>query len=135
MGIKPAKFGPYFWGTLHLACIGGIDRMALGELVRLFPMILPCASCGEHFAQVLAENPIPDTDDPELLFKWSVDVHNIVNATLDKPSLTYEEAQEVWLTMPQVPVQEKKTQFDFKIVLIIILLAVILALIINNGIN
>lgn len=122
MAIKPVKFGPYFWGVLHLACAGGIDPQALQALVALFPAVLPCPACGVHFAEVLNARPLPETTDPEVLFKWSVDVHNIVNERLEKPLITYEQARDLWLRMPQEAPPPEKSKFDIKIVLIIILL-------------
>jgi len=123
MAIKPVKFGPYFWGTLHLACLGGIDPMALRTLVALFPMILPCPSCGAHFMEVLKTNPLPDTTDPDELFRWSVDVHNVVNRQLGKPVVSYEAALTEWTSLPKGP--EPKSNFDPKLLVILILLVVI----------
>ena len=129
MAIKPAKFGPYFWGVLHLACVGGIDPQALQALVALFPAILPCPACGVHFEEVLNDHPLPNTDDPEVLFKWSIDVHNVVNERLEKPLVSYDEARDLWLKLPQEAPKPEKSKFDVKIVLIIILLiALVLAL-------
>lgn len=127
MAIKPAKFGPYFWGVLHLACVGGIDPAALQALVTLFPAVLPCGTCGIHFAKVLEENPLPETDDPDELFKWSVDVHNIVNKRLEKPLFTYEQAYNQWLSMPETKVVgPEKSKFDIKIVIIAVLVVALL---------
>jgi hypothetical protein len=131
MAIKPAKFGPYYWGVLHLACLGGIDPVALQALVSLFPAILPCPACGVHFAEVLNASPLPETDDPDALFKWSVDVHNQVNESLQKPLFTYEEAYKLWMTMPEAPKPERK--WDIKTIIIIILaIALILSILYRN---
>jgi hypothetical protein len=131
MAIKPAKFGPYYWGVLHLACLGGIDPAALQALVSLFPVILPCPACGIHFAEVLNENPLPETSDPDALFKWSVDVHNIVNERLKKSLLSYEDAYKYWMTMPEAP--KPKSTWDAKTILIIILtIALILSILFKN---
>ena len=132
MAIKPVKFGPYYWGVLHLACLGGIDPAALQALVSLFPAILPCGTCGVHFAEVINDNPLPETDDTDALFKWSVDVHNTVNERLKKPLVTYEDALKHWLTMP-AEAPAPKSQWDIKTILIIILLiALILSILYRN---
>lgn len=131
MAIKPAKFGPYFWGVLHLACLGGIDPSALQALVSLFPAILPCGTCGVHFAEVLNAYPLPETSDPEILFKWSVDVHNRVNESLKKPLITYEDAFKHWMTMPEAP--KPASTWDGKMILIIIMaIALILSILYKN---
>ena len=131
MAIKPAKFGPYYWGVLHLACLGGIDPTALQALVSLFPAILPCGACGVHFAEVLNENPLPETTDVEALFKWSVDVHNTVNESLKKPLVTYEDAYKYWMTMPEAPKPESK--LDLKTIIILILAIALILSILNRN--
>jgi hypothetical protein len=104
MGVPPEKWGPYFWGVIHLGCLAG---SITPEFISMYPSVLPCGACGQHFAEVLMEVPFPDSQDPLILFQWSVRAHNMVNARIGKPILTVEEALATW-TAP-VP------QFDFKI--------------------
>ena len=126
MGINPIKFGPYFWGSLHLACLGGIDPNALKALVGLYPAVLPCPACGMHFLEVLQTNPLPESSDPIVLFKWSVDVHNVVNQRIGKPLQSYDEAYSFWTTLPTPETQK----IDVDIVLaVVILLALVYFLI------
>ena len=94
MGLCPKSFGPYFWGAFHLACLATVDQESLKTFINSYQMVLPCFWCRLHFSQVLAENPIPDTD----VFKWSVDVHNIVNEKLGKQVISYEDALKHWLS-------------------------------------
>ena len=77
--------------------------------------------CAGHFAEVLKENPLPESDDPLVLFRWSVHIHNLVNARLGKPILEPEQAMKRWTTKSQVSTP-RSPQFDFKIVIIILLL-------------
>ena len=123
MKIPPSKWGPHFWMTLHIACLGCQDAKVLVDFVEGYKEIIPCLSCREHFEQVLVDNPVPEADD---LFKWSVDVHNIVNKRLGKPEFSYEEALANIVTGAPPP------QFDLKIALIVLLLFVILFLIFNR---
>jgi len=123
MKIPPSKWGPHFWMTLHIACLGCQDAKVLADFVEGYKEIIPCLSCREHFEQVLVENPVPEADN---LFKWSVDVHNIVNKRLGKPEFSYEDALANIVTATPPP------QFDIKIALIILLLFVILFLIFNR---
>jgi hypothetical protein len=73
-------------------------------------------SCRQHFEQVLVENPIPEAGD---FFKWSVDVHNIVNKRLGKPEVSYEDALANIVTGFPAPVQQPL--IDFKIAALVIL--------------
>jgi hypothetical protein len=109
--------------TLHIACLGCQDAKVLVDFVEGYKEIIPCLSCREHFEQVLVENPVPEAGD---LFKWSVDVHNIVNKRLGKPEFSYEDAFANIVTVTAPP------QFDFKIALIVLLMVVIILLILNR---
>jgi len=125
MNIPPTKWGPPFWMTLHIACLGCQDSKVLVDFVESYKKIIPCLSCRLHFEEVLVENPVPEADD---LFKWSVDVHNIVNRRLGKPEFSYEDALANIVTGVPPP------QFDFKFApaVIAMLVIIILVLILNR---
>jgi hypothetical protein len=110
--------------TLHVACLGCQDYKALTEFVEGYVYIIPCLSCRQHFEQVLVENPVPEAGD---FFKWSVDVHNIVNKRLGKPEFSYEDAVAKIVGGPST-----RPQFDPKIALIFVLVIIILILIFNR---
>ena len=96
MGICPEKFGPYFWGAMHLACLYADDFNALATFISSMAEILPCPKCRVHFAQVLSENPFPANGTRKEAFEWSVIVHNIVNARLGKSQVTFDQAFDIW---------------------------------------
>lgn len=126
MHIPPTKWGPHFWMTLHVACLGCQDYKALAEFVEGYVSIIPCLSCRQHFEQVLIENPVPETSN---FFQWSVDVHNIVNKRLGKQEFSYEDAlANIVVGMPSTALPE----FDPKFALILLLLVIILVLIFNR---
>jgi len=94
--MNPRKFGPYFWGTLHTACLEPVDLGVLRNFIYLFPYVLPCGKCRQSFVEILQENPFR----PEDPFAWSVEVHNLVNFKLGKPRVGLQEAYRVWSTNP-----------------------------------
>jgi len=116
MGVSPNIWGPNLWGTLHLLCLAGTITP---NFVQQFATVIPCPMCASHFSDLLTENPLPDSDNPSVLFEWSVRVHNLVNARLGKPIVSTEQAMQRWVG----PVQ-----FDFKIVLIVLVLVFIMLL-------
>ncbi len=127
MGLCPKSFGPYFWGAFHLACLAAIDKEALKTFIETYQMVLPCFGCRLHFSKLLAENPIPDIDQ----FRWSVDIHNIVNERIGKPIMTYEDALKHWLSgcEPDAP----EPLFDnTTIILMILFVAFIFAILFKN---
>jgi len=130
MGVSPGIWGPNLWGTLHLVCLAG---SITSEFVQEFAKVIPCPMCAAHFTEMIKENPLPDSDDPSVLFEWSVQVHNIVNERIGKPIFTVEDAAKRWLTrsVPEQPrelseILRPSSQFDFKIGII---MALVLALI------
>ena len=128
--MKPEKWGPYYWGALHLAALGCPDAQVLRTFIECYKTVLPCISCRTHFTQVLDENPVPESSDPLAIFKWSVDVHNIVNERLGKPLIDYAEARAIWTDAKPAPVP--RPQFDIKILIILILMVIIALLIFNR---
>lgn len=126
--MKPDKWGPYFWGALHLTALGCPDAQVIRTFVECYKTVLPCIACREHFTRVLEENPVPTTEDRMVIFAWSVDVHNLVNERLGKPILSYDQALAIWTDSQPALVP----QFDLKIIIIVVLLAVIAFMIFNR---
>ena len=103
MGLTPTHWGPYFWGTIHIACMGApdvfdeFDKQAYANFINTLPFVLPCGSCGKHFYETLQVEPVePSLTTKYSLFEWSVKVHNIVNRRLGKPEKTLDESLTYW---------------------------------------
>ena len=126
MGVAPEIWGPNLWGTLHLLCLAGTITP---NFVQEFAKVIPCPMCAGHFADVLKENPLPDSDDPLVLFRWSVHVHNLVNARIGKPILEPEQAMARWVS---IKTPSFSSQFDFKIVIILLLLVALVFMLFKN---
>ncbi|NBX50727.1 hypothetical protein EBT25_12500 [bacterium] len=100
MNICPTSFGPYFWTVIHMACLSAgknISDEKAGSLTQFFdsmPGILPCKQCGKHLKENLQILPF-DREDP---FRWSVELHNLVNTQLNKPEVEFDKALRYWST-------------------------------------
>lgn len=127
MGVSPDVWGPILWGAIHITCLAGT---ATPQFVNAFADALPCPACSGHFKKLLEEFPFPETSDPLILFEWSVNAHNQVNARIGKPVITMEQALERW-TMKNASVSAPP-QFDFKIVLAVIILMLLIFMFIKN---
>ena len=132
MGIEPALFGPHLWATMHYIALGAPD--VLNDSQRTFyknfynhlPFIIPCSSCGEHLTENLAKLPIDDAlGGSAALFKWTVDLHNIVNKSLGKPEMTVEQAKAFWMSASASAFQ-LKTNNKKKVVLTLVVLLVLM---------
>ena len=120
MGVPPEKWGPYFWGVIHLGCLTG---SMTSEFITMYPSVIPCRICGNHFAELIQELPFPESRDPMIMFEWSVNAHNKVNARIEKPILTVEQALAIWTA----PVNETpKSKFDIKNAIIAFLLLLLI---------
>lgn len=103
MGLSPDSWGPSFWSTIHLLCIGApkeiptVMQLQYIAFFQALPYILPCGSCSQHLFENYKKLPIEQyVDTQEKLFRWSVALHNEVNQSLKKPIWTEEQAREHW---------------------------------------
>ena len=94
MKIPPAVWGPLFWHTIHITALGyptnpGYNhKKAAKEFYESLAFLIPCPVCREHYETHLQKNPLtPHLDRRDDLFRWTVNLHNEVNATLGKPRL------------------------------------------------
>lgn len=97
MGYSPTMWGREAWHFIHYVCLNYPDKPTdqQKETYKQFFLniaeVLPCPFCGLHFLENMKEYPIR-LDSKKDLFEWSVDMHNEVNKSNGKQTLTYEEA-------------------------------------------
>lgn len=127
MGVTPSVWGPILWGAIHLTCLAG---SATPEFIHAFADALPCPSCSQHFKELLNETPFPSSSDPLILFEWSVNIHNKVNARIGKPVISVEQALKHWTAPKSNP--SDSPQFDFKIILLFVLLIFLIFMLVKN---
>ena len=98
-GFVPNLWGPGTWNLLHVVAANypcspsAADVRRAETFVRSLGENLPCASCRSHFSQILgggrgrglALSPAV-LRSRHAFFKWTVQVHNDVNARLGKPT-------------------------------------------------
>jgi Erv1 / Alr family len=123
MGVPPEKWGPYFWGVIHLGCLTG---SITPEFMAMYPSVIPCGMCGQHFAELLQESPFPESKDPMVLFEWSVAVHNQVNARIGKPIMSVDQAMALWTAPVVVEPLPKVSTFDIRNAIIIFLVLLLI---------
>lgn len=97
MGLIPKIWGSEGWHFIHSIALSypinptDEEKEKYKKFLFTLPDVLPCSICGEHFKENL-EKFSPKLDSREDFWKWSVDVHNEVNKSNDKPTLSYDEA-------------------------------------------
>jgi len=99
MKLPPSVWGPYFWLTIHTVALAYpkepsySDKKSAKEFFESLQFLLPCPVCREHLKDHLRKKPLtPHLDRRDDLFKWTVDLHNEVNKSLNKPELNEVEA-------------------------------------------
>ena len=123
MKICPTNFGPYFWSVIHMTALSAETIMTPEKreaYIRFFeamPDILPCSQCGKHLKDNLVILPV-DTDD---MFRWSVDLHNLVNSQLNKPEIPYEKARAYWSSRCSRGPSRDKNALIVAVVMIVLL--------------
>ena len=91
MKFPPSVWGPIFWHTIHITALGYPSSPTYGqkraakEFYESLAILIPCPVCREHYGTYLEKNPIsPHLDRRDDLFRWTVQLHNEVNARLGK---------------------------------------------------
>jgi len=95
MKIPPEIWGPFFWHTIHITALGYpsepsyAHKKAAKELFESLTLLIPCPICKDHYIEHLSKYPItPHLDRRSDLFRWTLLLHNEVNKSLGKPTLT-----------------------------------------------
>lgn len=103
MGLEPTIWGPSAWATIHLICLGAPDvfqgeQLSYRKFFDSLPYVLPCEKCRSHLLEHLEKHTMDGAlaGGRKTLFAWSVELHNIVNKSLGKPSMTVEDALKFW---------------------------------------
>lgn len=102
--MDPRHWGPHFWVAMHAAALSFPERPTREDKRRAFRFyesvgwMLPCASCASKYRGMFRQY-APGADDlssRDALFEWTVNIHNVVNMTLGKPSFDIDRARTVY---------------------------------------
>jgi hypothetical protein len=101
--MQPKVWGKYVWVSIHIIALGYPDNpsdediMHYKEFYTNLWKVLPCYKCSVNYLRHLEELPIDEALKNNItLFKWTVDLHNIVNKELGKRIVPFEEAKEMY---------------------------------------
>lgn len=97
MTYQPIFWGRQMWHSMHMVALSFPDNptQEQQEKFRNFyesiANVLPCPTCAANYGKKLKEYPI-QLDSRDSLFRWTVDIHNMVNKKNGKRELSYDEA-------------------------------------------
>lgn len=99
------KWGPAAWHFLHTITFVYPNNPTTEERTTMtnffsktLPLILPCKVCATHYSSILSNFPI-QAENRETLSKWLVEIHNQVNSSTQKPSMTYEQVRKLYVPL------------------------------------
>ena len=107
MGLEPIAWGPHVWAAIHIICLGapesfaGSDHLSYRKFFDALPYVLPCEKCREHLKAHMERYPIDAalSGGKATLFAWSVQLHNAVNRSLNKPEMSVSDARAHWTSV------------------------------------
>ena len=103
--MNPDIWGKHMWASIHFVALGypdtpnENDKKNYHTFYSNLQNILPCKKCREHLKENLRKNPLYSKflDNKDELFKWTVELHNIVNKDLNKKEITLETAKNIYM--------------------------------------
>jgi hypothetical protein len=101
---SPKVWGKHFWYTIHISALGypeipnEDDKASYRDFLVNFGNILPCKKCAINYQKHLKELPLDNAlRNRDRLFAWTVELHNMVNKAIHKPSWNVEYAEAFYL--------------------------------------
>lgn len=134
--MNTSVWGPTMWKTLHLITFSYPEKPSFVQRKQFYDFfnnlryIIPCVYCRKNYIEHLNEIPIePYLDNNQLLIKWLIDIHNLVNKKLNKPMKSYSEVFSIYKNMMSEINDEKSENKKYsKKYIIFILISLIIIL-------
>lgn len=96
--LDPEIWGPQYWFFIHCAAMSypnypnAVTKKKFYEFFQNLPLFIPVEEISAKFSRLLDEFPVqPYLDNRESLLKWTWYIHNKVNASLEKPIISFDE--------------------------------------------
>lgn len=107
--MKTIFWGKYFWYCIHLTALAypdnptEQDKIIYKQFYLSLGKVLPCQKCSRNFGRHLGSIPIDFfLQNKDMLFKWTVHIHNIVNKEIGKPQWNVEYAESYYTTFQYI---------------------------------
>lgn len=142
--MDPKIWGPHFWFVLHFITFNypdnptTYDKQSHKVFFESVKDILPCEKCRRHYRNHIAQFPLEVALDNRIdLIKWLIQVHNIVNKSLNKPEYSLKDVLYIYSNLEPVSpfakvnlthLQVKKKVSNYGRIYVFIILAVCLAI-------
>ncbi len=133
--MKTDVWGKHLWYSIHLIALAYPEKPTNEEkrhyqaFFENLHEVLPCYKCSINYLKHLNEIPITTKvlSNTDNLFRWTVDIHNLVNVELGKEQWKYDEAIEYYRNFDSTKHASNKNVVKFNTT-ILFLLTIILTL-------
>lgn len=92
-GIEDFNYYRFLWKLLHTYQYESEENTKIW--FESWKSKISCGNCKAHLEELLKILPV-DYSSKEGFFKWTVEIHNMVNKKLEKPIISVEEALLIW---------------------------------------
>lgn len=158
--MLPDIWGKHLWFSIHFIAQDypkiptQHEALIYKDFFENLWKVIPCYKCGVNYKRHLQELPLDEhLGSREDLFAWTVELHNIVNRELGKPTMTLDEAKrkysdpdfnkniiqgQIIKTQIEVPIESKKNDkivVQIMFIIIIVLVIIIFFLLYKKYIN
>tara|TARA_B100001027_G_C16191593_1_gene296296 strand:+ start:442 stop:888 length:447 start_codon:yes stop_codon:yes gene_type:complete len=97
--MDPKVWGPKLWFVIHTIALNYPDNPSYDQkrihedFFNNLVFLIPCDKCRIHYRQHINNNPVVNhLKNSDTLFRYTIDLHNEVNKTLNKRLYSYDEA-------------------------------------------
>ena len=98
--MRTDVWGKHLWYSVHLIALAypadptNEEKRNYQSFFENLHQVLPCYKCSINYLKHLNEIPITTSvlENTESLFRWTIDMHNLVNSELGKKQWSYDQA-------------------------------------------
>jgi hypothetical protein len=131
--MNPSVWGNHAWIFLHSitmaypTCPTENDKYNMKNFFMAIMDVLPCPTCKDNYKNHILELPLTDKilGSKDLLVKWLIDFHNLVNKQNGKRQLSYDEVQDNYANMYGYNTKHKIFRFYIILFIFIIIITLI----------
>jgi hypothetical protein len=105
ISLSKKDWGPIIWNMYHTFAINYIidnkNNIDLyDKFINCLGYILPCDTCRTHYNYIITDiYPLEeDENNNKKLFKYTYEIHKLINETLSKENISYKKAYEIHKT-------------------------------------